>query len=478
MSRRCNNPNARVLAGRLSMTLAFLFSLPSAHAARTDTALVDQINRDGLLNSTVTFTDVSRAQACDAKPDASCKRHASARYVPLTATELAADQLEKAWKEFQEATYFHMTARLNAGMPFGLTGAFPNCLTRLGGGSGITPLETKPTTKVEEDDLMSDPSILFSPALKKMLPVTFEDGVQWNFTGNRRESGYFPKIPVSAFCDNPQASPAFFPPENAYPWIGTAGYQPSHFDNGFTFGPFPMPNAVNWPELAKRLQAGCNSALTTLYPAYAKKVLLALAPLGFTGATWRPSVTTLATPGQRGETLVQPVYESDPRRLPDLLTRVAEIIAKTLDPRAPQYFAMTGTFGANITSPGRAGIKSLEDAKRFFPVLPLAQQERSGTVSLFMVWPSLDIVREQRPVLYNTFSTACAGIWPARGCSLVGPLPLPAPETAMTPAGCVSAPAPGAGGLTITLPRFHYQYVNVPEGYSVPDIQGDPSVLK
>ena len=472
----CNPESPRKRAGRGVSLLSLLLYFTSPAAAQV--GLIDEIRTDGLMNSTVAFTDVSLAAECNKKPYTGCKSGATARYIPISATEKVADELEKAWKEFQDAAYFHMNAKLNPGLPMGLTGGWPNCLLGIGGGS-FTPRETPVITKVEEDDLIKDTLNLFSPKLKQMLPIKPNDGVRWDFVGQYRESKLFPSVSTGAFCNEAPVSPKFFPPDNTYPLFPSAAYQPSRLDNGFVFGPYPAPIQINWRELSDRLKDGCETVRTKLYPNYVKKALAATVPLALTGTTWRPANPLNGLiPGSRSEMLLQPVYESDPRRIPSNLQRIVEIATKTLDPRAPQYYAMTGAFGPNLTSPGRTGIKSLEDPKRFFPPMPLEAQQRAGVATLCQVWNSTDIVREQRPLTLFTFATTCAGIWPYRGCAPVGPLPIPAPETVMTLAGCVSAPAPGAGGLTMTLPRMHYQYVNVPEGYGVPDIEGDPFPLR
>lgn len=441
----------------------------------------------------VYFLDMSQLRSAqqNCPKDLRCARYQyESPYLELKKTQELGQFMEKAWQEFQERTYWRVTVEVNKALaPVPLppqapwSNAFAQCTLPIGeaaasvlrGNNYINPALPSPKISVPTDGLMSDvklPGGLKPALVANNLSVPFK---------------LYPQVKTGAYC--PGVTPEIIP-DNVYPFVPTSIYQPSRQVNtplgSFTVGKFPLPMSMNWPQVRTRAQNACNAAVRTYYPEYIKAVATEIAKTMPLGLAWD---VTPATPGKMSGVMLAPVMDNTYAEIGAIgtaakaglrkpaitkfkhIAQIKDVALKTNDPRALTYFTKLGNSTPNATGTLRPGIKTLEDPKRFLPVLTLEEQGVTGIASLYQVWHQFDFVNELRPVTYWSYASVCA----VTACAPTIAFPNPIQNMVITPAGCAVASTPGGTGtITYNLPRYHYRWVNVPETGAIPDVQGDP----
>ena len=281
----------------------------------------------------------------------------------------------------------------------------------------------------------------------------------------------------------------------------------------------PMPKASCAPCIDKGLRAGMEHAMTTYYPEYQQAVyeraVLPLVALG--GITW--SSSPLVTDGA----LIAPV--ADPTEFPNLLLDVAEILIADgveIDPRAAVYYTQTaaldegcrrmliaGTTLGLIPLPNEMemsgtapGLFKLEMHKR-----ELASRESAGdtwrrTPTMITSFDGDQIypryAKSDGP-LQNFFSgeesrlgtglpgqAACLGLTTFFQMFQKTEVVIPYYHPIIRRATCWLPDFPPLPSVTyaplvprlmvLTGPRWHTDWVTVPEGYHIPRAEGEPDV--
>lgn len=373
---------------------------------------------------------------------------------PEEASRKAARELQRAWKRWQERTWWRAHVSVNSYILYPV-----ECWTGVWQGDRFSRLGVPPAqVSVREQDVPNNFRLPSGLAYREMDPkLTLE----WSDFQAAGVPPYIrPAVPKQDFCDG----------------------------LGWDFGTFPVPgwrlvingwvafSTPNWPEplnwrthldgYTRRLyQQALGHAYGRYYTEYWGDVLsraLAWVP----AALWWQGLR----PWENSGVVLQPVVKITPEdlsRYPDSLRERMKVIERvsTLDPRAVLYYGQPtlpfptyrmGPLGEGNWQP--PGIERLEHFKRWWeaglPAHVIYEPERGGWATFFQAWNQWDWTWD-RPVFYlaSALETSCWW-W-----------------------NCTTYPVPVAylrGWMVHWLPRVHYGWVTVPEGYGIPRVQGDP----
>ncbi|GAA5501034.1 hypothetical protein Dxin01_00765 [Deinococcus xinjiangensis] len=273
----------------------------------------------------------------------------------------------------------------------------------------------------------------------------------------------FPRVDKSFYCNGKETPSLLL--DSLYPVPSTV-YLPNTAVYGFQGKGYPFPLKFNWGEVRSRIKNSCNQAVKTYYQEYLKNVTTALATKMPEAMHWNGY---LQWSGKRSGTIFAPVA--------NLLPNVTKVTKLTADSQTPQFasYLFGVPFVSNLVkNQNRVDGKliQLEDLKRWLEAGTPTDAETQGSVNLFQTWQQLDVQVDRRPLLFYAHARYCT----INGCVSI-PVPIPMPDTAVSPAGCAVSPANGgAGTLSFTLPTAHFGWVSVPEGYPIPGLVGHPTL--
>lgn len=233
---------------------------------------------------------------------------------------------------------------------------------------------------------------------------------------------------------------------------------------------------TNWGEVQNRALQACRIAAKTDYMEYLQnsaKTILTKMPLGLAWDNSPPGVAI----GSRSGVYFAPVSQGWDRwnlqQVQDMANDAGDLGAY------PYFFRPNETPVVSLDlerqKKGTAGAWRFEELKRWVKGGNLFEQQYFGFTNLFQVYQQTDLVFEQRPIFYWFHTVSCSGaLWWYR--CWIEAHPRPIPNLFMYPGGCELAPGEG-GFITYAMPRFHYRFTSVPEGFQIPWIQGKPTSI-
>lgn len=448
--------------------------------------------------------------------------------VPQNAARIAARQIDYAWQKFQDTSRWAISTRVNGGLldiPSILPVPIPmyqnystGCLaypvgdiaTQLGHNLfSIDYLDAGDNLKVDTGNPKSPqgwPTSEQGSYLTK--DYKLPEKLEWKQVGdNVNLKSTMPIFQI------PQVQHDTYCPQQASSYLtdNLLGFMPNdvYFPGIMTCTPigcatddkWPFPRKIDWNEVKNRQKAACDEVIKPAAKEYYKEIAKAVAHVPG-GLVWSERVDDYVglytvpvqyipkdligyakawlTPADK---LKQQAEDKKDDLDIQTVNLMKQTITNTEDKDATNvlrdYYNQiitnpTGLPGTDIKQKGsstkdQVGINKLEEVKRLFPVLDVRAQENMGFANLFQVWAKPEAVIDNKIQLFN-FKALCI---PILAACLPMNIPQPINDMIVTPAGCQVLPT-RFGTTTYVMPRYHYRWVTVPEGYAIPDVNGTP----
>lgn len=395
-----------------------------------------------------------RVQGGAVDPQQCPKFEWQAPYGTVQDSQGVAKDLRQAWQRLEDRYYWRAMVELNN--PAML---LTHCVVDLG-----TGLKTKaPTVKTNVP-----PGVIPKQLAGKI------DVRQPHNDLNLDTYGLLPQVPNRDYCEGltPALLPIMFLPGTCFYVLGVKTFCIEGTTQ--TLNPLaPRPIAFDHAEVQARLKRAIEKAHTTYlldYQTDALKALFSKDRKFFFALPWRSNL-----PGEGA--FVAPVMNTDTSLTQ--FTRLAQEVRNRLGGTvganaAPYYFQFayrSPTLNVH-TLPGSKdvlrtppGIWQLEEFKRTLGPSSLPYYELFGYSTFFQAWNELKTLtlpepmaaKALRPILYYAFG-----------------------NNVYLPSGTVPIPAPvpiepyHLTGLPFAGPQMLFDWVSVPEGYSIPRVQGTP----
>ena len=368
--------------------------------------------------------------------------------------EVARD-LRRAWQRFEDRYYWRAATALNNPATW-----LTRCVLDLN--LGLNPQTPTLKTHVPE-------GVVPAQQASKVPATAPEPGLHLD------TYLFFPQVSNRDYCDglNPDLTIMFVPGVCNY-LFGARIFCVE--GDTTTLNPLsPRPIYFNMDAAVRRIQDAVQHAHTKYLAEYQTDTVKALVnpqrPLFFP-LPWASNV-----PGQGA--VIAPVMNADVGQKQFLqLGKTAKArLGGALGANAPLYYYQWAYNSPTLrvhTLPSRnetltslPGIWPLEEFKRLLGVSSLPNQELFGYTTFFQAWQEMKALmlpedmgaKLARPLLYQATGTNVE--W-STGASVVVPAPIPiAPYSSL--------------GLPYAGPQMLYDWVSVPEGYTIPRVQGRPA---
>ena len=365
------------------------------------------------------------------------------------AREVARD-IRRAWKRFQERTYWRAHVAVNNWAEYLI-----ECGLGVIQGNGFQDLELLPATvSVRAEDVPSGLSLPSGLAFQQTNPrLTLETDDYWRAGTLPGRPG----VPNDDFCDG-------------MGWDLATMYVPGYrlLFHGITIFATPdWPKPLNWSlgldsYTQQVYQNALQHAYSTYLPQYWQDIARALTRIPL-ALHWQG-----LNPAQNSGVVLQPVMKLTPdaeyQRAVSERTRVVQQATRQ-DPRAALYYGQPATSFPALPMEGGTeppGIERLEHYKRWLQAGLVggapSEPEAGGYATFFQAWNQLDVVVD-RPVIYfaSAQQTSCTiGFFTVNCVEETVPVAIP------------------RGVITHTTQRVHWDFVTVPEGYRIPRTSGVP----
>ena len=430
------------------------------------TGLAGTGQADGLL-SRLESTPVPYAEFLDGH------REWSVPFVTLERSEQLAGVMQYEWQRFQDRLHWHIVQSVNRSLLPIAIGAPPhdlsslNCVTEVAADLSISIAQGLSGQGWLEDKA-ARAALTIPPGSAQYVP----QGLSYAVADDRVKltPNPFPRVQRSNYCPD---TPTEYFPDNADFYTGLGVYVPN-FETCLAGAcvrgsSFPKPFLIHRDKLKSRMLEACNSRVKTYWDEYQKSVLRAVKKTLPRALSWDGFYSWH---GRSSGVVLAPVAGKVSNR-----KAVQEIAQKVRDPLLRPYLEQ---FNKNLekgfvtpSSYGRdsPGLSPLEEVKRWLLGGTIREMEASGYANMFQSWRSLDTVLDPRPLVYWATYTHCDLTPQGPVCSTPA-VPVDLPDLLVSSSGCSARADRGAGTTTFTLPRFHFGWVSVPEGHTVPRIQG------
>lgn len=397
--------------------------------------------------------------------------------------EIAGD-LQYEWQRFQERSWWHIQVGTNNAID---QFAFPpyeayRAICSLVNVDGVAAKNVAQAITGKADLARKPaPFRLSIPPGSTNKDFKKPDGINYDepSDGIDLDAALHPRLGDKEYCDGVDLD---FVPDNPYPvGVFTPSVLPCVYNVcGVAVGPYPNPSLpwghIDWPKVNARQKRMCDYVVSKYYKEYTENVMKIIAKKMPLAIQWDGLLNWDFKNDLRSGVVSQPVasYKTNAKDIIDLSNKVK-------DPFIAPYLKSYGKHkNGGFLYPSAQflqtmpGVGQLEEIKRWLPVGNIMEQSRDGYITHFQVYGSVDTVFDWRPTKYWFYSVRCNSWFGGGECHPEPRFNLMS-DLVITPAGCQQLrPEGGAGTITYEMPRYHFRWINTPEGYTVPGLKNHP----